>query len=297
MQPGFSPHGLNVSAFALASTAFFQIFDIRTSTHSSLSFHSTTMSSPAEETAAKSEEVAPAAVADTVTKSKPEGDGPSLSNKPFLASQSTDCRSLVDSAEVETAIPIPQTDGAGEWLGGSSLQEEPDYEVNVKLSDLQSDKKSPLHSIKDFEELNLRKELLNGIYAMRFSKPSKIQESALPLLLANPPRNLIGQSQSGTGKTAAFVLNILSRLDLSTPEMRKTPQALVVAPTRELARQIIGVTQVMGSFIDELSVQPAIPVAREDRGKMVDGQVVVGTPGSTMDLIKSKYLLDNHVVM
>ena len=207
-----------------------------------------------------------------------------------LASQMTD--PLVAPADDKTATSIPQTDGAGEWLGGSSLQDpEPEYEVSIKLSDLQSDETSPLHSITSFEELNLREELVKGIYAMRFSKPSKIQEAALPLLLADPPRNLIGQSQSGTGKTAAFVLNILSRLDLSTPEMRKTPQALVVAPTRELARQIIGVTQVMGSFIDSLDVQPAIPVAREQRGKMVDGQVVVGTPGSTMDLIKSKRLL------
>jgi ATP-dependent RNA helicase DDX19/DBP5 len=64
---------------------------------------------------------------------------------------------------------------------------------------------------------------------MGFHKPSKIQERALPLLLNNPPTNLIGQSQSGTGKTAAFVLNMLSRVDLTS----KQPQALVLAPTRE----------------------------------------------------------------
>lgn len=75
-------------------------------------------------------------------------------------------------------------------------------------------------------------ELLKGIYDMGFSKPSKIQERALPLLLSNPyvlltpcsctllkyadsPTNMIGQSQSGTGKTAAFVLTMLSRIDFS----------------------------------------------------------------------------------
>ena len=59
---------------------------------------------------------------------------------------------------------------------------------------------------------------------MGFRKPSKVQERALPLLMANPAQNFVGQSQSGTGKTAAFVLNVLSRLDLS-PDMQVKPQA------------------------------------------------------------------------
>jgi ATP-dependent RNA helicase DDX19/DBP5 len=125
---------------------------------------------------------------------------------------------------------------------------------------------------------------------MRFQRPSKIQEKALPLLLKNPPGNFIGQSQSGTGKTAAFTLNILSRLDLSSEEMCKTPQALVLAPTRELARQIIGVIQVMGQFMQGLVVAAGIPLAPDQRGKTLDASVVVGTPGTTMDLIKRRQL-------
>lgn len=125
---------------------------------------------------------------------------------------------------------------------------------------------------------------------MRFVKPSKIQEKALPLLLANPPVNMIGQSQSGTGKTAAFVLNILSRLDLSTPEAREQPQAIVLAPSRELARQIMGVVQVMGRYVDGLEVAAAIPAEKENRGKYLKGQIVVGTPGTTMDLIKKRLI-------
>ena len=121
---------------------------------------------------------------------------------------------------------------------------------------------------------------------MNFKKPSKIQEKALPLLLANPPQNMIGQSQSGTGKTAAFVLTMLSRLDHSKPT---TPQALCLAPSRELARQIMGVVQTMGSFIETLSVQFAIPQALE-RGAKVSSQVVVGTPGTVLDMIKRRTL-------
>ena len=124
---------------------------------------------------------------------------------------------------------------------------------------------------------------------MRFTKPSKIQEKALPLLLANPPQNMIGQSQSGTGKTAAFVLNILTRLDLS-PGMIQQPQALILAPSRELARQILGVCQVMGEYVEGLKVEAAIPVAKEQRGKQIIGQIVVGTPGTTMDLIRRRLL-------
>lgn len=72
---------------------------------------------------------------------------------------------------------------------------------------------SPLYSVKKFEDLNMRQELLKGIYSMGFTKPSKIQETALPALINDPPQNIIAQSQSGTGKTAAFVLSMISRID------------------------------------------------------------------------------------
>lgn len=120
---------------------------------------------------------------------------------------------------------------------------------------------------------------------MNFRKPSKIQEKALPLLMANPPVNMIGQSQSGTGKTAAFTLNILSRIDLSN----NTPQALVLAPSRELARQIMGVVQTMGQFLTNLQVSAAIPDPNK-RGQRYEGQVVVGTPGTVMDMIRKRLL-------
>ncbi|MCJ1255212.1 RNA helicase required for poly(A+) mRNA export [Lignoscripta atroalba] len=184
-----------------------------------------------------------------------------------------------------------QLDGASENLGGSGMQDHEQYDVEVKLVD----ENSPLYSVKSFEELGLDPNILKGLYSMRFQRPSKIQEKALPLLLSNPPTNMIGQSQSGTGKTAAFVLNILSRLDMSTPEMRSMPQAMCLAPTRELARQIIGVIQVMGAFIEGLKVEAAIPVDPSQRGRKIEGQIVVGTPGSTMDLIKRRQLDPSHV--
>lgn len=114
---------------------------------------------------------------------------------------------------------------------------------------------------------------------MGFQKPSRIQEKALPLLLANPPTNFIGQSQSGTGKTAAFVLNMLSRVD---PEV-KQPQAICVAPARELAMQIVDVVQKMGEYTQ-------IEVFHAGKGTVQRGsprlhqQIVVGTPGTIYDV-------------
>jgi ATP-dependent RNA helicase DDX19/DBP5 len=123
---------------------------------------------------------------------------------------------------------------------------------------------------------------------MNFRKPSKVQEKTLPLLMMNPPQNLIGQSQSGTGKTAAFVLNILHRLDLSSEQMAKTPQALVLAPSRELARQIVGVIKVMGSFVEGLVVDAAVPQDVAARNRRVEASVVVGTPGTVQDMIRKR---------
>lgn len=119
---------------------------------------------------------------------------------------------------------------------------------------------------------------------MRFSRPSKIQERALPLLLKDPPTNLIGQSQSGTGKTAAFVLAMISRVDLT----KQVPQALCLAPSRELARQILFVVETMGQKTG-VTTQFAVPLAVE-RGKTITGQIVVGTPGTVLDCIKRRVL-------
>ncbi|KAK9446417.1 P-loop containing nucleoside triphosphate hydrolase protein [Limtongia smithiae] len=167
---------------------------------------------------------------------------------------------------------------------GISLTEN-EYEVKVKLADMQADPDSPLYSIKSFEELGLADDLLKGVFAMKFQKPSKIQERALPLLLNDPPRNMIGQSQSGTGKTAAFVLTMLSRVDETIPEV----QALCLAPARELARQIMSVVREMGQFTKVTSAY-AIPGERGERGRQMTANIVVGTPGTVLDLIHRRQL-------
>lgn len=160
-----------------------------------------------------------------------------------------------------------------------------EYEVKVKLADIQADPNSPLYSIKSFDELGLSPELLKGVYAMKFQKPSKIQERALPLLLANPPKNMIAQSQSGTGKTAAFSLTMLSRVDTS---LGNCCQAICLAPSRELARQTVEVIQEMGKFTD-IKTQLIVPDSFE-KNQNISAHIVVGTPGTVTDIIRRKLL-------
>ncbi|CAI2021150.1 hypothetical protein SEUBUCD646_0H01010 [Saccharomyces eubayanus] len=178
---------------------------------------------------------------------------------------------------------VPKTDEKKEDEKDSNLVSSA-YEVKVKLADIQADPDSPLYSAKSFDELGLAPELLKGIYAMKFQKPSKIQERALPLLLHNPARNMIAQSQSGTGKTAAFSLTMLTRVN---PE-DASPQAICLAPSRELARQTLEVVQEMGKFT-KITSQLIVPDSFE-KNKQINAQVIVGTPGTVLDLMRRKLM-------
>jgi ATP-dependent RNA helicase DDX19/DBP5 len=187
-------------------------------------------------------------------------------------------------AETEAAGEA-QVDGTVEQLGGSGLQE-PDFEVEVSLSELQNNEATPFHSAATWQDLGLREDILKGLLALNFLKPSKVQGKSLPLMLSDPPRNMLAQSQSGTGKTAAFVTAILSRVDFSKPDQ---PQALALAPSRELARQIEGVVRAIGQFVENLKIAPAIPGALP-RDQPVRASVIVGTPGTVKDIIGRRQL-------
>ncbi|KAF9403674.1 RNA helicase required for poly(A+) mRNA export [Mortierella sp. AD011] len=190
------------------------------------------------------------------------------------------------STKLEDLTTQNEEDGAEEVLTAQERATdllESSYSVVVKLADQQADANSPLYSARSFEDLGLHEDLLKGIYNMKFAKPSKIQERALPLLLQNPPRNMIAQSQSGTGKTAAFALTILSRINYDL----KAPQALVMSPSRELARQTMEVIQEMGKFTQVTTCQA---IKDEALPPKVTAHVIVGTPGTVTDLIKRRVL-------
>lgn len=114
---------------------------------------------------------------------------------------------------------------------------------------------------------------------MGFNRPSRIQENALPMMLAQPPQNLIAQSQSGTGKTAAFSLAVLSHVNPAN----KWTQCLCIAPTYELALQIGQVIEQMGKFCPDVKLSYAIRGNRMQRGVKVQEQIVIGTPGTVLD--------------
>mgnify|MGYP003449279062 CR=1 FL=1 len=105
-------------------------------------------------------------------------------------------------------------------------------------------------------------ELLRGVYAMGYNTPSKIQETALPTLIADPPQNMIAQSQSGTGKTAAFTLAMLTRVDTA----KDFPQVLCLSPTYELAIQTGEVAARMAKFCPEIRIRYAVRGEEISRG-------------------------------
>jgi len=135
-------------------------------------------------------------------------------------------------------------------------------------------------SITSFDQFDLKKALLTVLDTIGYETPSPIQARTIPLLLEG--KDVLGQAQTGTGKTAAFALPILSNLDLK----QKDPQVLVLAPTRELAIQVAEAFQKYASKLDGFHVLP-IYGGQDYRGQIRGLQrgvhVVVGTPGRVMD--------------
>ena len=140
--------------------------------------------------------------------------------------------------------------------------------------------------ISSFDDLELKEDILRGIYAYGFEKPSPIQQKAIkPTIKGN---DIIAQAQSGTGKTGTFGISVLERIDI---ELNK-PQALILAPTRELVDQITGVIGNIGCFLG-VKVEGFVggKATRDDILKLKSGvHVIVGTPGRIEDLITKNVL-------
>jgi translation initiation factor 4A len=145
-----------------------------------------------------------------------------------------------------------------------------------------------------FDDMNLKTKLLRGIYAYGFEKPSPIQSRAIVPILSK--KDVIGQAQSGTGKTGTFLISTLQRVD----ETLKHPQALILAPTRELASQIFNVLESLSSYLDvKLILLVGGGTRREDIRALEDTprQIVVGTPGRVYDMLKNRSLSSKELRM
>src|SRR5437762_10392841 len=127
-----------------------------------------------------------------------------------------------------------------------------------------------------FHQLGLSVEILKAINDVGYESPTPIQQKTIPVLMSG--RDLIGQAQTGTGKTAAFAIPILERLD---PNI-KGVQALVLAPTRELALQVSDAIHTYSRHMKSVRVLPVYggqPIYRQMERLKEGVNIVVGTPG------------------
>ena len=148
-----------------------------------------------------------------------------------------------------------------------------------------------------FQELGVRDDLLRGIAELGFETPMPVQEKVIPRLLQGD-RDLVALAQTGTGKTAAFGLPIIQRIDVS----RHIPQALVLAPTRELCLQIASDLADFAKHVPELEILPVYggsSIESQIRALRKGVQIIVATPGRLIDLINrgTVKLDDVHTVV
>ena len=145
-----------------------------------------------------------------------------------------------------------------------------------------------IKEIDTWDDLEIPSELLRGIYAYGFEKPSEIQKKSIAPILAG--RDVIAQAQSGMGKTGAFSIGTLGRIDVSKPKV----QAILMAPTHELVKQTNSVIKALGSMLPGLRVKTLIggTSIQEDADEIRDScpHVIVGCAGRIHDMFRRRYL-------
>ena len=150
------------------------------------------------------------------------------------------------------------------------------------------------NSIINWDQLELKDNLLRGIYGQGFEEPSPIQRKSIGPMMTG--KDIIAQAQSGTGKTGAFTISTIQRIDETVNEI----QGLILAPTRELAIQIHSVASKMGTFVENLTCSLLIG------GRSIDNdvneiekgpQIIVGTPGRVHDLIRRRKINTKAIKM
>ena len=149
-----------------------------------------------------------------------------------------------------------------------------------------------IKSFNNWEDLNLRDDVLRGIFSYGLESPSTIQQKAIAPIIEG--RDVIGQAQSGTGKTATFCIGTLSKINY---ELDFT-QVIIICPTRELASQINEVLSNLGNFVKKLSCKLLVgggSITDDIRDLKLNPKVIIGTPGRICDMIRRKFLLTNYL--
>lgn len=143
-----------------------------------------------------------------------------------------------------------------------------------------------------FNELNLSREVLQSIEEMGFEKPSEVQEATIPTILEG--RDVLAQAQTGTGKTASFGIPMIEKIEDNCDSL----QALVLVPTRELARQVSDELKKLAKhkkFIKVVPIYGGADMGKQLRELKRDASIVVGTPGRVMDHMKRKSIVLDEI--
>ena len=145
-----------------------------------------------------------------------------------------------------------------------------------------------------FEELNLDERILRAVEDMGFEEASPIQASAIPVIMDD--RDVVGQAQTGTGKTAAYSIPVLEKID---PDLKKL-QAVILCPTRELAVQVAEEIRKLAKYMSDIKVLPVYggqEIVRQIKSLKAGVQILVGTPGRVMDHMRRKTVKFDNVSM
>lgn len=145
-----------------------------------------------------------------------------------------------------------------------------------------------------FEELNLESSIIKAVQEMGFEETSPIQAKAIPIVLEG--KDIVGQAQTGTGKTAAFGIPLLQRINAKDKHL----QAVILCPTRELAIQVAEEIRKLAKFMHGIKVLPIYggqDIVKQIRSIKAGTQIVIGTPGRIMDHMNQKTVKFDHVTM
>ena len=146
-------------------------------------------------------------------------------------------------------------------------------------------------SEESFDTLQLSDNLLRGIYSYGFENPSEIQKKAVPKVISE--RDLIAQAQSGTGKTGAFLIGALQKIDIE----EKSTQVLILAPTHELVHQIYEVAKELSSYMNINIIEVVGGTNVGDCMKKLDQNphIIIGSPGRVLDMIQKNHLYTDKI--
>lgn len=145
-----------------------------------------------------------------------------------------------------------------------------------------------------FEELNIDERILRAIEDMGFEETSPIQTQAIPAVCEGI--DVVGQAQTGTGKTAAYTIPMLMKIN---PQIKK-PQAIVLCPTRELAVQVAEEIRKLAKYMSDIKVLPVYggqEIVRQIKSLKTGVQIIVGTPGRVMDHMRRKTVKFDNISM